>query len=100
MTSEKKPLAQSKAPAHQDGDHDRFDQASTLADGHHGGVDPKVEKIMEDNAKLANPLAGMGREKLLKAADDFSKFSPFPATVESGPKISGKGPSDRRERRR
>ena len=54
-------------------DHDRFDQASTLADGHNPAHDPKLDKIMEENAKLANPLAGLGREKLLMKADEFSE---------------------------
>lgn len=62
-------MAEAKTPVAPD--HDRFDQASTLADGHNPAHDPKVEKIMEENAKLANPLAGLGREKLLMRADEF-----------------------------
>lgn len=64
-------MAEAKTPVVQD--HDRFDQASTLADGHNPAHDPKLGKIMEENAKLANPLAGLGREKLLFRADEFSK---------------------------
>lgn len=64
-------MAEAKTPVVPD--HDRFDQASTLADGHNPAHDPKLEKIMEENARLANPLAGLGREKLLSRADEFSK---------------------------
>jgi hypothetical protein len=55
-------------------EHDRFDQASTLAEGHDPtGADPKLGKIMEENAKLANPLAGMGKGQLLAQADAFGR---------------------------
>ena len=39
---------------------------------HGSGSNPTAEKqLMQDNAKLANPLAKMSKGDLLKAADDF-----------------------------
>lgn len=67
-------MAEAKTPVVQD--HDRFDQASTLADGHDPAHDPKLGRIMQENAKLANPLAGMSRDKLLANADEFSESLP------------------------
>lgn len=70
--SKEKTLAETKTPVVQD--HDRFDQASTLAEGSNVRHDPKMDRLMEENARLANPLAGLGRQKLLARADEFGAF--------------------------